>query len=367
MKMAEPSKIAHAFPLRPGVRVRDFLDAAKLRRQDGKLGTVAGVFCRYRPGSLSAVYRLNNERERRIGFDVQMATGAATEDEVGNYVGVYIGQYWDMTTATETEADITFCSEAAIRQNGENAKVWTVDYTFSTHPQTKPAENTSDPANPNMFLRPAEISWAYEQHNTPLEQGYLVDDDGPASTKTPVRNSAGGRFARVPMNLDAYQVLRIVRNEPTFPRSLARTYRFVSNSDTFQGDAAGQWLCKPIIAQWIFEQVPAGTAIPNQYGGGSVGASYVGYFRVTYELLWSEDGWDLDIDDEGTEYYDPATGKLTTPVDANGVAIRGLVALDGNGGRLADTDLYSNGPVVRTYRAKAWQAFSALNLPDPCF
>jgi hypothetical protein len=159
----------------------------------------------------------------------------------------------------------------------------------------------------------------------------------PPSTSTPGQVTVGGSVQSTDANLDINGALMVVgpppgvtadsqvgtasimipqlalrfsRLEPSSPASNAKTYLGTTNSGTFQGDAAGIWLC---------------TRLEGVSDDG--GATY----RVDYEFQRCPGGWDATI-----LWVDPETG---TPPSG---------CVDGDG--------------IETYQVYAQTNFGSLNL-----
>lgn len=197
-----------------------------------------------------------------------------------------------------------------------NPMLWYVTVTYST------AKDQQDRSNPPED-RPIEISFSLQRQTKVASK---TISGGSLAT------SAGERFNPLPEMDDSRLVMTVSRNQFDFNSVAAMDYRDSVNSDSFVGFEAGKVKLAGISAKSVFE-----------------GAIF--YWRVDIEFHISDEGWDLEVLDEGTYFLNGGQKKRFK--DLEGHFTTGL--LDGAGGEAA-----VNTPSFRTFRVYKRRSFNVL-------
>lgn len=204
---------------------------------------------------------------------------------------------------------------------------------------------------------PAEISWGASKYKEVIDDWWPYVDGQPDPgdnsflTKRPVLNSAGEPYLDMPEMDFIHPVLKISRNQLSFDPGLLYLYTNAINSDPFFGSP-------PRTAK--MEAIEAETKVK--------GLAY--YWRVTYEIHFDRDGWDMRILDAGynqiKQLYKQGGGgeKIRVPIRAkdDGTKHDVPIPLDGKGQPLPISGLGSE-PVYNRGRIYYVLPFAPLNLP----
>lgn len=231
--------------------------------------------------------------------------------------------------ATTIEYDL-----GAICRSLEPRQISKYVYEVTAKYSSKPSD--SEEQDPNPLLRPPDIAWSKATYGKPLAK----DLDG-----KPVVNSAGQPYDP-PVEIErTRQVLTITRNELAYDYDLAEEYADALNSDTFYGKPAGRAKFAMPVATWKWE---------NGYE----------YWQVTYQIDFHPEGWALLLLDQGSyELVDgPDSTKVRKPIVDSGVTHSGLVLLDGEGGRLAQSEIDAGNCFWRTPKAFEEKPFAPWGL-----
>ena len=196
-----------------------------------------------------------------------------------------------------------------------------------------PSGGTNDQGESvNPLDMPPEISYGYES----IMQMVDVDLD-----KKAIVNAAGEPFDPLLEIAVQRPVLRVTRNEATFPGALARAYggnRGAVNSDSFYGWPPKTALCRPIT-------------------GADQRAGDVVYTRVTYEIAFDSTGWQPRPLNMG--YREKVDGELVVIKDKDGSPVSQPVALNADGtAKAAGATVDRAGP----FKIHPELSFSALRL-----
>jgi len=279
------------------------------------------------------------DREYSRAFYVQTSQKTDDPNIVKTAVGLpFKWQTYNTETYTDLEA---VCYERTFTQNAENPLIWDVRCSYSTVAvDWKAAVQTQD----DPILEPPEIEFSFEQRPKALygypdpQQAYI--GGGKPAASSGVVNSAGEPFDP-PAEIDvSYPVLTISRNEPLFLPAIAVRFQDAVNSDVFWGVNKH---CAKI----------KGIRGVRQYKRNK------GYWRVTYQIAFNRETWDLQLLDHGTYYIDASDGdkKKKFKTDAPEELPRlGNLTSDGDDG----------GSTIRfKVFDKVWreEQFSLLNLP----
>lgn len=201
-----------------------------------------------------------------------------------------------------------------------NPLLWYVTVTYST------AKDQQERGTFNPEDRPIEVNFSFQRQTKVAHQEANGD---------PITTSAGERFNPLPEMDDTRFVMTMSRNLVTFNPDTAMRYKDTVNSDQFQGFEPGVVKLASLNSKLIFE-------------------NNLTYWRVDFEFHINEDGWDIELLDEGTYYLSGANKRRFR--DEQGHFITGL--LDGAGGQGDPND-----PQFLQKRVYRRRSFNALGLP----
>jgi hypothetical protein len=223
-------------------------------------------------------------------------------------------------------------------QESIDPRVWKVRVEYSSEQPEKtgqdPALRTEDP-----LARPTEIDWDFQRYRKIVTTGDLVDeDDSILEANAAITNSAGIPYDPPPEIDDSRLIVTFARNEALFDVGVARDYQDAVNEDDWSGVLAGQ-VKLAIKAKSTFE-------------------SGIQFAKVTYQVEFRSEGWNLQIPDVGYEYLEDGVRKSIILTD--GTKPTQPVPLDGNGRKRADDDKIMH---YRRYRVYKRRPFSVLSLP----
>lgn len=256
---------------------------------------------------------------------------------------------------TKNAVDLgALCVNITPRQEQDAPLVWrvTCEYDSKHGEQQSPGQGNENPLDDQ-----AEIEWSSEKFKS-IKTSWLQDvpcapPPGMILKWTPIRNSAFEAYLDPPEIDDSRVVLKISRNQPTYNATLSIPYANALNSDVFFG-------------------APPCTAKMEPWQAVSKWKGNLFYWRVTYEIHFKFDGWDLVILDAGknmrTQVGSQGQNTLRWVRDAirgkDGTPISDPVPLNGFGQPLA---LPEDGtePVYVWNRGRAYRSlpFAPLNLP----
>jgi hypothetical protein len=234
-------------------------------------------------------------------------------------LAVGIPRPWD-SYVTDAELDITaFCKRVGAEPHGETPFLWIVTAEYSSATDTRPEDQEENP-----LLRPAEWQWGFAS----VSKVITTDKDGGSVT-----NSAREPFDP-PLELPTGRVtLTITRNEAGFDVARANRFNQSVNSVVWYGQ-------------------PVRTALMNAVSAVTQTENGIPYVRVTYEIHFDPETFDLSVLDSG---YRDINGKLfRDPVDGSPMGSPTL--LNGNGEKLGT----GADPVYLTWRVRDEQDFNEL-------
>lgn len=189
------------------------------------------------------------------------------------------------------------------RQSDDDPYIWEVVIEYGTKFNGIDASHYS--ANPasyeNPTLRPADVEWGYVSFQKPIDTDLL---------NNAVVNSAQDAFDPAPLVDDHRPTLTISRNELVFDPSVAITYMDAVNTDVFFGALPGQAKVAGISANREFEH--------NLF-----------FWRVTYEIHFRREGWNLVILNRGYHHLVGGVSKKILDKDAEPVGSPKLLAANG--------------------------------------
>lgn len=271
---------------------------------------------------------------------VQLIEGReSAEDERGRYAR----RVYHVECSSSTDGEIVARTATGIPRvfdlHPEDTSIWAVRVRATEQPTTQgrlweveveyespgyagfgsaPSGNQDGtPENPNPLLRPAKISFTFAQTQQPfkfakyyglikLRNDGLIDYSGllpPTSDQVRIRpaaSSAYEHFAPAPVYETGVPVLIVTRNVATWTamQSLARFNRINSS----------QWFGVPVFCARIANI--SSTNLTEAVRQPDDTTVLVNYWEITYEIHLKEDGWYVDILDEGTrELIQDANGR----------------------------------------------------------
>jgi hypothetical protein len=211
-----------------------------------------------------------------------------------------------------------FCLDINADEDGDDGKQWLVKCQFGPRPQLEE----------NPFLQPWEISLDGQN----IEVPYQIDVTG-----RPVVNTVGDPFSTATMKQMNQPVLSITRNEASFNPALT-LFANTINSDVFYGGAPGT----------VFANMPKQN---RQFS-----ATYGFFFQTSYSFVYSPDGWDQTLINQGFRARNPR-GVLKN-ILVQGVPITEPALLDPAGNVLPR----GVPPITLTFKPYNRMPFAALGL-----
>lgn len=234
---------------------------------------------------------------------------------VGNASGIpHKGDVY--ATATDFDPG-ALCQDVSPKQDPDEQTVWEVVATYSSHS----GDPMKDDHNP--MVHPPDIHWSSWGETRALYE----DFNGKKFVNTagqPLDPPVERRFK--------YPALTVVRNEKTFPVMLVQSYWDVLNSDVFNG--------------W-----PPETVKVDDIRASSQYREAQGFFRVTYEFLFRNEGWKHYELDAGPTHLEKNTAGDNERVTnkCKGIATTNVLPLDGKGDLLSQADIDAENFVVNEW------------------
>lgn len=167
-----------------------------------------------------------------------------------------------------------------------NSLFWEVQAKYET------AENEEEEEPENPLLEPAEIGLTFENDQEVVHFRYEGESLAGGPTEG-IRNSAGEMFNPLPVKDVARPVLTITRNEDIAAPVAATAVAYVNavSNDAFWGAGAGTARMIAIDVKREFKEIDdEGTKIA--------------YLKVTYKIMFKQEGWDLHLLDHGNYYIE---------------------------------------------------------------
>ncbi len=241
---------------------------------------------------------------------------------VRSAVGISYGDVYSFGAETDALATAAEISEKPV---GTSRTDWTVTVVFK---RAKTEDGGQESENP--LTDPVEVEWDYEERQKVIER----DVSG-----NRICNSAKDRYDEIIFVDDFRRLLRIRRNEASFPKSLADALSNKTNAATWNGYAAKQVKLKPIRASRAYNK--------------AIGF----YWVVSYEFQFAAIGedWKRYILDAGLNEIVSGT-KRQMKLDGKPTTVP--LALNGSGVQLATAGT----PVYNSYELIGTADFSLLNL-----
>jgi len=240
-------------------------------------------------------------------------------------------------------ADTAIMTKFSSVERLEQSLWWVVECEYTTPDKQKQTD-------PNPTLELPDVKTSSRTYDVPAWTA--VDDDGVITDG--IRASNGELFNPPPTCKKRIRIIDMSRNEPENSpvETIAQTYQDATNSDTFFGWPKGMVQCVDISAERKIKTIKDGNT-----------TQWIPYLRVNYKFEARGDGWDLQIPDQGTYYWDDNGDKMSfqaknaTPYVGN---------LNGSGGILcSDEDTDCTTPaVVLNFQVYPSLPFSSLNLPQ---
>lgn len=264
---------------------------------------------------LSGKGTLAGERNYRMVFVVITNNPDDGVMVVGNASGIpHKGDVY--FTATDIDPG-ALCQDVSPKQDQDEQTVWEVVCTYSSH-SGDPAKDDNNP-----MVHPPDIHWGSWGETRALYQDFN-DKKFVNSAGQPLDPPVERRFK--------YPALTVVRNEATFPVMLVQSYWDRLNSDVFNG--------------W-----PPGTVKVEDIRAASQYREAQGFFRVTYEFLFRNEGWKHYEIDHGTYHLEEndSGDKEKTANKCKGIATTNDMPLDGNGDLLTQAEIDAGNFVVNEW------------------
>lgn len=254
-----------------------------------------------------------------------------TQGNVGARTAV---RKFDVMTTSETDTVVTLMNSSSIVQEGDafpgDASMLCKNVTFTQNKQIRtqwevtatyerpqpegggPGSGTGSPED-----EVPEYSVGSQQYTKFFEK----DANGVV-----IKNSANESFVPPPEGNQSIGVYRITRNRLQFNDGESAAYRDTVNADAFTITATE--------TEWQFAK---GTCYLQSYDGVRqyrAGVTESGYYwRVTWIILWKEEGWRKSLLDQGLRRIPPGAGGGSTAIS---VAIKGVDGLPVNELQLLD-------------------------------
>lgn len=212
------------------------------------------------------------------------------------------------------------------QQDAGNPRVWGVTCRYAS----RRGGFDDDPAETNPLLQATEYSWFTQDKKVPVEKGILkdpgtglyVDGMGDPLPSVAITSSAGQPFNPPPEVDESTPVLRVSRNESADSLLVVGQkiikWKNSINSDVFLGANPGRALMKSVTADF---RISFGIA----------------HWRWVYQIAFLENGWDLELLDQGTHFWKLNPADLMGPwqviqvQDAAGREVTGPVPFNGLG------------------------------------
>ena len=183
----------------------------------------------------------------------------------------------------------------------------------------------------NPLLMPPEVSWGFAQYNRVLTRDLLG---------TNVVNSSKEWFDPPVEIEDSRPVLTVIRNETRFDPALAVLYQDAVNSDIFAG------------------QPPRSAKVNAISGARQIDVGFI-YYKVTYEIQFRRESYDLFLLDQG--FRDADTRIFRDPIDAAPYGHPTL--LNGRGRRLTSATSTLAGAITSTATTLSIQGGDSTKFP----
>lgn len=261
-------------------------------------------------------------RSYTVSFWVVTTTSSDGPQVVGNGCGVDIGDFYAWGNDSDERAYCT--SISPVLEDGTQT-VWNVTCTF----ETLSREDQKRLVHP--LDRPYELSYDNEHFQEKVQLD--IYDNFIANT--------AGEYPDPPIEREVSRpILTIVRNEESFPATIARTYAHSVNSDFFSGGEPGTVKINSITGSRVVEEFDNAEVI---------------YWKVRYEFHYKPEGWQASFlsesrcelttndDDEvvATPILYASTGDQVidpVPIDADGAVIAKSDIL--TQAHMVDVDIY---------------------------
>lgn len=260
-------------------------------------------------------------------YDLTYAIKVSDSDEGPATVRSYAGWgYGDVyTNGDETDA-LAMCTSIAEKPIGTSRVDWEVTVTF-----TRPPKEDSSESSENPLTDPIQIDWGYEDRQIAVDRD--VNGDW-------ICNAAEDRYDEVIFADDFRRTLTIVRNESSFPKSLADALSNRLNAATWNGYAAKTVKLKPITASRAYNQ--------------AIGLYWV--IRYEFQFAPIDGDWKRHILNAGLNEIVSGSKRRITDDDGKPVAVP--FPLTSGGSRLP----VAGTPVFNSYELLYTADFSLLNL-----
>ena len=217
-----------------------------------------------------------------------------------------------------------------------NSKVWVVTVKYESS-----EEDEEDPTDP--LLEPAEIALTFENQQEVVKQVYDEYASDHDDFSDAVRNSAGELFNPPPLRDISRPVLTISRNEDMDSPIRDTAIEYVNSTNNAEWGGAGVGKARMM-----------GIDVSREWKEVDDEGTKVAYLKCTYRIMFDPRGWDLNLLDHGSYYWEGSTKKFFKSEDGH----PHLDLLDGAGGR-GTTPTFL--PAMQIYPRKDWDA---LNLPE---
>jgi len=235
-----------------------------------------------------------------------------------------------------------YVKKIKVKQDRESAFRWTVTVEYSTD-----AEKEEDKKDENPLARPAEVDWGGSKLQKVGQQAYRVINGQAQSRVVGYLSSSDEPFDPAPEVKGSNIVLSIVKNVPTGQKAWFKYINAV-NSDSVTIDglsfAPGTLQCNDVKV------------------GKFTKENGVRYRVATFEVEENEDGWDIDLLDQGFSTISRFAGgdDVHRPIlDATGQPVSKPVLLNGNGQKLPKNGEH----VFLTYRPVEYRRLPFSQLP----
>lgn len=284
--------------------------------------------------------RITDENSRSYRKTFIVVVDSVNDDSITVQQATGIPAMFAVWTSRDgTEIDLgSVVREISSNQDPDNPLRWTVEVLYdSIHAREE--EYTDNPLD-----RPADWEMSFVQFQRVADKGYrvtAVDPDTGEETveadETAITNSSGEVYDPPAEKDDSRPVLIVTKNQATFDPALAVEYQDAVNDDYFFGAAPGLAKMQSIRAVHAFE-------------------NNVDFYRVTYEVHFRREGWNLKLLDQG--FHELVAGELVAIVDDNGVVANNPRLLNGAGLKNPNGDP----PQFRTYRIYERKKFKELGI-----
>lgn len=254
---------------------------------------------------------------RYFQYDSESLVGPGTVISACVNAGLYIG----VPYVTSYESDnFAFLNGIKPKPKSNDFRSWEIEVTYGF------IDEQESPSNP--LNQPVERSWDFGTYS----EGVLYDAQG-----TPLLNKCGDAFNAQDREV-GYPILNLVRNEASFPITLAANYANKVNATTWYGMPPGTVLALPIQAR----------ETPHQ----TIGTYWVVTYRFAFQA--GDNPWDWHLLNEG---LNEIVGGVKRKITINGKEIDEPLPLDNDGKLLAS----GSQPVKLTFRKYNRLPFTVFN------